>query len=87
MCEHRVDPDDTEYTGSQDDDNGGRDTFSDATGSCDTAIHKTAESITEAHDPDPLHTCIDNSRFCSKQRQELPAKDQKQPTQDRFTPT
>ena len=83
MCEHRVDPDDTEYTGSQDDDNGGRDTFSDATGSCDTAIHKTAESITEAHDPDPLHTCIDNSRFCSKQRQELPAKDQKQPTQDR----
>ncbi len=23
MCEHRVDPDDTEYTGSQDDDNGG----------------------------------------------------------------
>ena len=45
MCEHRVDPDDTEYTGSQDDDNGGRDTFSDATGSSDAAIHKTAEGI------------------------------------------
>ena len=83
ICKNCINPDHTEYTGSQDDDNGGRDTFSDATGSSDAAIHKTAEGIAEAHDPDSLHTCIDNSRFCSKQRQELPAKDQKQPTQDR----
>ena len=67
MCKHRIEPDDTEYTGSQNDDDGRWDTFSDATGSGDTAIHKTAEGIAEAHDPDPLHAGIDDCCVSGKQ--------------------
>ncbi len=63
MCEHRIDPDNTEYAGTQDNNDGRRNAFSNATGSRDTAIHKTAEGVTESHDPDPLHTGINNSRF------------------------
>ena len=35
-----IDPDDTEDAGAQDNDDGGRNTFSDATGCGDAAVHK-----------------------------------------------
>ena len=81
MCKHRIEPDDTEYTGSQNDDEGRWDTFSDATGSGDTAIHKTAEGIAEAHDPDPLHAGIDDCRVSGKQWKKLMTKNKQQHTQ------
>ena len=75
--------DDTEYTGSQNNDDGRWDTFSDATGSGDAAIHKTAEGIAEAHDPDPFHAGINDGRFCGKQWQKLRTENKKQSTKDR----
>ena len=50
----------------QNNDDGRWDTFSNATGSGDAAIHKTAEGIAEAHDPDPFHAGINDGRFCGK---------------------
>ena len=87
MSKPRIGPDDTEYTGSQNDDDGRWDTFSDATGSGDTAIHKTAEGIAEAHDPDPLHAGIDDCRFCGKQWQKLRTENKKQSTKDNLHST
>ena len=61
MCKYCVDPDNTEYTGTKDNNDGWRNTFSDTAGSCDAAIHKTAEGIAESHDVDSLHAGINNS--------------------------
>ena len=82
MCKYCINPDNTKYAGAQDNDNGRRNTFSDASGCGDTAVHKTAECIAECHDTNPLHTSINNCWFRSKQREKLWTKYKEQSTQD-----
>ena len=71
MCKYCINPDNTKYAGAQDNDNGRRNTFSDASGCGDTAIHKTAKRIAECHNTNPLHTSINNCWFRSEQRKKL----------------
>lgn len=83
MGKYGIDPDDTEDAGTQDNDDGGRNTFSDATGCGDAAVHKAAECIAESHDTDSLHAGINNCRFRSEEGEELRAKYKEQSAQDR----
>ena len=66
MGKYGIDPDDTEDARAQDNDDGGRNAFSDASGGGDAAVHKAAEGIAESHDTDPLHASINDYRFRSE---------------------
>ena len=82
MCKYCINPDNTEDAGTQDNDDGRRDAFSDTSGCGDAAVHKAAECIAEPHDTDSLHTGINHCRFRSKQRKKLRAKYKEQSAQD-----
>ena len=60
--EHRVHPNDTEHAGTKDHDDGRHHALAQATGTCNGAVHKGAESVGETHHPKANHAGI-HDRF------------------------
>ena len=76
VSKYRIDPYNTKYTGSHDYNKCRSNTLADSSGSGNCTVHKGTECIGESHNPDSMHTCCNNGRLCSKQRQEWPSEEE-----------
>ena len=83
MCEHCVDPHNTEHTGAKDHNNRWYHTFPDPSGSCNGAVHKGTDAVGECHDSYPFHSCVNNRLLCGKKRKEFLSEYKQQDTQNK----
>ncbi len=76
VSKYRIDPYNTKYTGSHDNNKCRSNALADSSGRGNCTVHKGAECIGESHNPNSMHTSCDNGWFCGKQRQEWAPKEE-----------